>query len=173
MPSKKIILAFIIFWGFFSLSGCEFNWRRYSSKEYGFSLLLPANWEEVEERKTVIMLRASRDNATDRFQETINVVVTEFPTDILLSTFFELNKEELLRVFPAAFNIMESNIFAGRVFGKLLTFDGRVEDTVLRVLTACWIKNKRAYVVTCVAEVKNFPKYSRLFKKVLGSMRIH
>ncbi len=169
---RKGVFVFFIGALIFVSNGCDFSWRQYYSREYRFLVLLPRGWQEAEDPKLAILVKAPQEGPDDRFQENINVIVTELPASVALSTFFELNKDELMRVMPGAHNMIEGEIFAGLVPGKMLSFDNQVEDLTLRTLSATWIKGKRVYVVTCVGQVSDFSKYSPIFKKVLQSMRL-
>lgn len=154
------------------LSGCDFTWRKYYNREHRFTVLLPRFWEDATDARTAILVKAPKESPQDKFQENINIIATELPTKVPLETIYEFNKEELMRVMPSAYNMMEDEIYAGMVPGMLLTFDNRVEDVSLRTLIGTWVRDNRVFVITCVAEIKSFPKYLPIFKKTLQSLRI-
>ncbi len=157
----------------FYLIGCGWQWQRYNNQEYKFSILFPRFWE-IEEGtlNTVVMARAPLKNKQAQFRDNINVVVTEPPQEIKLSTFFELNKDMLTSKVAALDNLLDGDIYAGFLPGKWLSFEGRMGDLKLKIISAVWIKGKRIYTVTCASEAKDFSKNEQLFNTVLRSLRV-
>jgi hypothetical protein len=172
IDSKKIIIVLLAIGVAFA--SCDFAWQRYTSKEYGFSIMLPRIWfKEEGQYNTVIMATAPREGPGDKFQENINVVVTDLPRSIPLETFFELNKVETLKAIPGEeFNITEGEVTIGRFRGKSLSFNSRIQGITIRTLSVIWMNGKRVYVVSCSAEHSQFPKYEPIFTKAIHSMQI-
>lgn len=177
---KRLCIFLIILCSFF-LSGCDFlQWQRYSDKENHFSILLPRFWKKEKDfLNTAVLALAPQKSKADKYQENINVAVNKVPDlppdvkpEALLSTFFELSKEEVLGKIKGVYNISEGEIFAGLLKGKYLSFNTRVGDLLLRIFSAIWLKNKQVYVVTCSSEAKEFYKYEPLFKRSLKSIRM-
>ncbi|MBL7130239.1 MAG: hypothetical protein ISS45_02335 [Candidatus Omnitrophica bacterium] len=173
MNSKKIILiiGLVIL---VSLAGCFLSWQRYSNEEYGFSILFPRMWQKEEGvAGTVILVTSPQKGSSDKYRENINVMAADLSEEVSLATFFELNKDEAMRVLPGVeYNISEGEIFAGGISGKWLSFNTRMEGLTLRIISASWMKGTRVYVVSCSAEYEKYPKYEPIFKKVMHSLRI-
>lgn len=163
------ILLFLVLF----LAGCDFGWVRYTNKEYHFSILLPRSWQKQEGAyNTVLLAKAPPTTKTDRFQENITVVVTELSTKIDFSTYFELNKEMLTQSLASMANVSEGNIFAGFFAGKCLSFEGKMRDLTLKMISCMWMKGNRVYVITCGSQVKDFAKYKLIFNKILRSLHV-
>ncbi len=162
------------------LSGCDtfdfISWRKYYNNEYRFSILLPRGWQQGKfTPDTLIMAKAPLKGDKDKYQENINVNVTELPSDakgVSLDTIFDLNKEELQRTVAEVYDLRDGDIYAGFLPGKWMSFEGKAMGLSIKIITAIWLKNNRFYVVTCSAEVKDFPRYEPIFKKALHSVRI-
>lgn len=155
------------------ITGCDFTWYRYYNKQYRFSLLLPRGWQREEgTNDTVILVRAPLKGPNDMIQENINVVVKELPAKLPLSTLFELNREEVMERLGSVADIDEGGIFAGLLPGKWLAFNAKMQDVTLRIISAMWTKGNYVYVVTCVGQSGEFPKYEPLFQKAMRSLRI-
>jgi hypothetical protein len=163
-----IILLFALFF-----AGCTPEWQRYNNKEYKFSMIFPGEWK-IDEGvfNTVVMCRPVEDQNEPVSYKSINVIVTELSEDILLSTFFELNKEEIQRTLVVDKKISDGQIYAGDMQGKWLIFEHILENVKLKTISALWMKNKRIYTVTCSCQLKDFPVYKPVFDKVLRSLRI-
>lgn len=166
-----IIVATIV--STFLVGGFDPTLYRFQSKENGFSILLPRGWAAVDDSRTAIHVRSPREGPDDQFQENINVMVVDLPNEISMDTFFDANKEELLRVMPLAENIVEGGTLAGFVRGRLLTFENKVEGINLKSMSAVFKKGTRFYSVNCTAEEAKISKYLPIFKKVIQSIRIN
>lgn len=173
MKKRKLALALIIILCLCG-NGCYLMWARYANREYGFSILLPRMWQREEGfQNTVVISRAPLSGPKDKTQASINIVVVELPQETALDIFFEVNKEEALRVLPGIKeNLLEGEIWAGREKGRILAFNTKIGGFNLRTMVAMWMKEKRVYIVTCSGEVKEFEQYNLLFKTMLHSLRI-
>lgn len=166
---KAGILLFL----FLFLSGCGWGWQRYNNRECKFSILLPSSWQKQEGvYNTIVIAKAPLISNTDRFQENITITVTELPKKIDLFTYFEFNKDALMQHTSMA-DISEGDIFAGFLAGKWLSFEGKMHDLSLKIISAVWIKDNRVYGVTCSSQVKDFAKYAPIFNKIMRSLRVN
>lgn len=100
-------------------------------------------------------------------------MVTQLPGELKLSTFFELNKDELMRNLAAISNVLEGEIYAGFMPGKWLSFESRMKELNLKIIVAMWMKDKRVYTITFGSQVKDFAKYEPIFNKIVRSLRIN
>lgn len=155
------------------IAGCDLDWQRYSNKDYKFSILLPGSWK-IEEGvfNTVVMAMPPGKKEVVAFRENINVIVTELSEELKLSTFFELNKDQLQSKLAVNNEVSEGDIYAGWLAGKWLSFEQILQDIRLKTISAVWMKGRRIYTVTCTSQLKDFPKYKPIFDKVLRSLRV-
>jgi hypothetical protein len=149
---------------------------RYQDKEYGFSVLLPRTWKREKEsgpQNTIVLVKSVLKGQQDKFQENISLVVSNLAGEVALDAFFELNKNEAIRLLKGMEDsVSEGEISLGRIKGRWLSFKAIQKGLVLKVLSASWIKGNRVYVLSCSAEAKEFFRYEPIFKKTLYSFRI-
>ncbi|MBI4707602.1 MAG: lipoprotein [Candidatus Omnitrophica bacterium] len=162
---------FIIFLITFFLAGCNLFWQKYSNEEYKFSLLLPNSWSKEGMDKVALIAKAPLEGKGDVYPENINVVVTELPEQVSLGTFYELNREELLRNLPGAYDQQEGSAFAGFLPGKKFSFVTKIKEFTLRMTSVVFRKGKYFYVLTYAYEVGKDKKYEPIFNKIITSFR--
>lgn len=155
------------------LCACDMiSYRKYTNRQQQFSILLPRSWQEAKDPKAVILVKAPLDSRDDKFQENINVMVTQLPAKVTLETFVDYNKEELMRVMPKATDMREQSVYNALLPGRLISFNNDVDGVELRVLSGVWIKENRIYVVTCVGQAKKIKQYLPVFNYVMRSLRM-
>lgn len=169
----KLIRLLLLLFLAFNSCGCDLTWWRYYNKEHRFSLALPLFWQKKAGGMgdTVFMAQQGQASSRDRFSENINVSVVTLPSDISLSTFFELSRDELLYNLMTL-DIEEGDTMAGFLPGKWLSFHARMKDLQLHILSAVFVKGGRAYIITCSSEEEKFPHYKPIFTKIINSLRI-
>ncbi len=175
MMRNKIFKLSIVIVAVVFLAGCDLAWQRYSNRAYGFSILLPRGWERMEGfRGTVITIRAPRKNLQGKFQANINVVAGELEKDLDLSTYFELNRDQTLKLVPnIEGRVSEGEIYASRLEGKWFSFISIAGGVNIKIISAVWKKGKRVYVVSCSCDALKYPQYEQTFSKVMRSLRIY
>lgn len=168
---KVIALALVTF---FIIAGCGMGWKRYTNKKYKFFILLPSSWVIQEGLyNTVVLAKEPGTEDASKFQSNINVVVTELPPQIDLTTFFEINKEELMaRLASSINNIYEGDIYAGFLPGKWLSFQGKIKDAEVKITIAVWREGSYIYTITSSCLANQASQYDPIFKKVMQSLRI-
>lgn len=157
------------------LAGCDiFVWKKYYNPEYKISMLLPRSWEIDEEAKTAaLVVYIPQDNPKARFKGNMRMVVQDLPAEIPLSSYYDVNREELLSVFPKHSNIAEGQGMSRLVRYQWIAFNAQIaEDIRVRAINAAWIKGKRVYLLTCVIDLSSAVKVEPLFRKILSSFRL-
>lgn len=157
----------------FVFSGCGILWQRYNNKELGFSILLPRLWyKEVGSYGTVIMAISSPTNPQDKYRENITITAAYVPEDMKKETYVEMSINQAFEMFNGTqYGVTEGTISAGGEDGKWVSFSVPAKDIILKVISTVWIKNKRAYVVTCSSRDSEYDKYEPVFWKALRSIR--
>lgn len=169
---KNLRIVFIIFLSFLIL-GCGILWQRYVNKEYGFSIFLPRLWyKEAGSFGTVIMASSSQTSPQDPYRENITVTVAYLPEGMGKGTYFEMSVNQVFEMFEGKqYGVKEGTISAGGEDGQWVSFSVPAKNLILKVTSAVWIKNKRAYVVTCTCQDSEFDKYEPIFQKAMRSIR--
>jgi hypothetical protein len=165
---RKICIISLIL---FLLAGCNLFWQKYTNQKYNFSLLLPSSWSKEELSNVALIAKSPLENKGDRYPENINVVVTELPEQVSLGTFYELNREELLRNLPGAYELQEGSAFAGLLPGKKFSFVTKIKEFTLRMTSVVFRKGKHFYVLTYAYEVGKDTKFEPIFGKIVSSFR--
>lgn len=120
----------------------------------------------------VIMASSSQASPQDKYRENITVTVSYLPAGMALGTYFEMSINQVFEAFEGRqFAVKESTISAGGEDGRCVSFSVPAKDIIFKVTSAVWIKNKRAYVVTCISQDSEFDKYEPIFQKAMRSIR--
>lgn len=138
-------------------------------------MLIPRTWEIDDEAKdAALVLYAPEDSSQKEFRSNMRVVVQDLPIkDMPLSTYYEINREELLNVFPKHKNIAEGQGMTGLVRYQWFAFDALIMEGVeVRAISSIWIKGQRMYLFTCVMNIKAAAKVEPLFHKMISSFRL-
>jgi len=172
---RKYILVALILVLSLSFIGCDiFAWKKYYNPDYKFSLTIPRNWEIAEETKdAALVLFAPEEEIQGQFRANLRVVVVDLPAVIPLTTYFDVNKEELMNVIPQAAEFTEGQQMNGIIRGQWMSFQAQITSKVImKAITIVWMKDKRAYTLTCVCSLSAAKKYEPMFRKIMSSMRM-
>ena len=174
MRKFNIILVLVLF--SLTLAGCDmFTWRKYSNREKQFSFIMPKNWEmDQDTADAVLAIYIPKTDPRDTFTSNIRVVTEDLTQPIDLATYFDVNREEFRHVFRKMGDITEGQGMSGFVRHQWIAFTAPLNDgkTLIRAISAVWIKDKRVYVLTCVMDLRRAYKIEPLFRKMLASFRI-
>jgi hypothetical protein len=175
MKFKKLtLLVLVLSITLTSTTGCWVLWAKYKNRQYGFSILLPRFWKRTTgEQGTLIMAKAPLRGKNDKFQENINVVVSELPAAVDIVMYIEMNQKEAMELVPGPkVDFADGEIFAGLNRGRWFAFTALGDDLSTRIMSAVWIKGgTKAFVVSCSAEASLFDKYEPTFRKIMQSLR--
>ncbi len=172
---RKLTLLCLTLFVFLSLAGCDaLKWKRYHNREYNFSLLLMKDWEiDEDSRDALLVVYMPQYNLRSGFRSNMRVLIQELPSEMPLSTYYDMNREELLQVFPRHANIKEGQGMTGLVRYQWISFDANIAKGILvRALNAVWIKGKRVYILSCVMEFDAVKELEPLVNKVISSFNL-
>ncbi len=172
---RKLLIFILIALAGLASVGCEiFTWKKYYNPEYKVSLLLPRSWEIDEEAKdAALVVYIPQDNPQARFKSNMRMVIQDLPGEIPLSSYYDVNREELLSVFPKHRDIAEGQGMSGLVRYQWIAFNAQIDkDVWIRAINSAWIKGKRVYLLTCVIDLSSAAKVEPLFRKIISSFRL-
>lgn len=137
-------------------------------------MLLPRSWEIDEEAKDVILaIYIPQDNSQAKFKDNMRLVAQDLPAKIDLTTYYDINREELLAVFPKHRNITEGQGMSRFVRYQWIAFDAEIAENIwVRAINTVWFKEKRVYILTYVINLSNTAKLEPLFRKIVSSVRL-
>ena len=145
---------------------------RYYSKEKGFSIRLPKEWERKEGfMGTTIMGLSPQEGPADEFRENVNVFVEELPKALSLEEYSSLSLANLRKLMTDFQEHETSQTTVGDAGASRLVSSHRMGQYDLKVLVYWLIKARRAYVITCSAEREQFDAYLGKFEDIVKSFR--
>lgn len=174
MRKIGIILALVVF--SLNLIGCEaLAWRKYNNRGHKFSMLVPKDWDIDEDIKDGVMaVYIPKLHPTDLFMSNIRVVSDELPAPLDLSTYYDINREELRQLFKRMSEVSEGQGMSGMDRYQWVAFTSPLTDKIfIRVVSAVWMREKRFYILTCVMDLQRSQDIEPMFRKMLVSFRIH
>ena len=176
MRKKNIIFGILPILIILLLSSCDIFWKRYESKDKGFSIMLPRSWfieEGILKDTFAVTAKELQKGPSDNFRENISVAVSNIPEIMSLNELYQLNKAEVMKILPGEkYDISESDIKVTGREGKRLSFVADIGGVALRSVSALFINKNRSYSVNCACAESKYSKYSAIFDKAIKSIRI-
>lgn len=172
MPKSAILLGLLLtLGGKFVLGQTDISaWKTIEKQHY--SLSYPPEWllDQSGQLETELFLLSPLDNASDDFQENINLVtqnVDEFGVD--LSGYVELCFSQL-RQLVTNFKVIDMDMIRdeGDEYYKL-SFHADQGDFHLVLEQRYYVKNSEAYVLTLTCEEEEFEHYQVVGHQILDS----
>ena len=170
---KRFAYLLVIIFACVSFSGCHLLWKRYHSKNSGFSISIP-RWWTVDNAKPpmALVVLAPSQGKNDKFRENLTVAVADLNNQDEKELFWETNRKLLVQALPGyKSHFKEGEIFAGILKGQTFELEVENQGLHLKIKTAVWFKNLRVFVVTYTTEHKYWNKYYRTFDKIMSSFR--
>jgi len=165
---RVILICFVAF----ALCGCDIMWSRYTDKKKQFSISFPLFWVKQKNKYNAAVIALEPViSKSDTFSENCNVIVTDLEREVQLGEFYEFTREELTRQL-LVYDTLEGETFAGLMPGRWISFVSKYQGNNLHIISAMFVKGKRAYTVTCTSQQDRYPKYEPLFMKIIRSLRV-
>lgn len=150
------------------------SFQTYTDAEFGFSIKYPRDWEKLEGQfGTTVLFRSPAEDASDSFQENVNVAVEALPSSsITLDQYYEAALPQVEKVITD-FDLGSSDAFtrAGRSWRRIV-YTGRQGQFALRFQQDFTVVGNRAYVLTFVAERDRFSEFLPVAEAILGSFQV-
>jgi serine/threonine-protein kinase len=135
------------------------NFVTYENSTYGIRIMHPQEWEIMENYMgTVVLFKASLEDASDMFQENLNVVVGDLPEPMKLDEFTDANIDQIKSIFAAEVVDSSSTTLANNPARKVI-YNLKQGQYDLKLMQIYMLKGNKAYVITYTAEED---KYSDL-----------
>ena len=146
--------------------------RRYCSREKGFSLKLPENWERKEGLMgTTIVALSPKEGPGDGFRENINVYVEDLPKAISVEEYAEITLANMRKIMTDLAEEDKGAVETGGASCYRLVYAHRMGQLDIKVLQYLAVKGRRGYAITCSAAPDSFLDYSDAFEDVVASFR--
>lgn len=146
---------------------------RYHSKEKGFSIRLPKEWERREGiMGTTVIALSPQEGPADQFRENVNVFVEELPRTISLEEYSTLSLANLRKLMTDFQELGTGEAVIGKATAVRRISSYRMGQFSLKALAYSLVKGRRAYVITCSSEAEQFDTYLGKFEDIAESFRL-
>lgn len=173
MFKKQISILFVIILVFWGLGLNGYAQEKYYSKEKGFSIKLPKDWEKRENFMGLIIIALSpQEGNSDQFRENVNVAVDEFADVMPLEKYFQTSLDSMQKLLTQFQEHENGQVIIDNKKAKWITYSHRVGVLRLKVLAYLLISGNRGYVITCSATPEQFSKYNGRFKEIAQSLKL-
>ncbi len=141
--------------------------KAYVNTEYDFSINFPSGWEQVDSTDVVVLYSDANSSAS------INVIVEE--TNLSLADYTSESKDYLENNLDYYELISERSRTIGGLNGYELVYTWTYIDNDYYDLwdkQVFFIKNEKAYIITCGANQSEYSSYLSTFEDSLESFRL-
>lgn len=179
MNNKKVavpivtILCAVVSMSMYSC-GKDHEPGRYYNEAKGFSIKFPDEWEIKEGdgiEAPLVEAVSPWEDEDDPFSEFISVDVEEFSENVDLERYTDRLRSDHAEEFPFYEEIEEGETTIDGVAAKSIVFDIGMEEGTNRVLGFVLAREKRGYLISCVAEDSKFSDYKEIFEEAIYSFR--
>ena len=160
------------------LAGCGGSKKepdRYYHDTTGFSIQFPDGWmlrEGDGVQASLVEGVSPWESEDDQFSEYVAVDVDELTGKVELEEYFNEYCTEQAAEFSNYEEIERGERTIGGKPAMYLLFEFGMEEGFNRALAFMLVKDKRAYLVSCLAEVSKFDDYRDTFEEAVSSFRI-
>jgi hypothetical protein len=147
---------------------------RYYHDEMKFSIEFPKEWEIKEgdgEESSLVEGVSPWEDDEDAFSEYIGVDVEEFSEKIKLDELFDSMREDQAREFSYFKELDRCDIVIDGQDAKYLLFEFELDEGRNRAKSYTLVRDKRGYLISCVAEASKYDQYAEAFEAAAASFR--
>ena len=159
----------------------------YKNDQLGLSLGFPKDWQvrqDMSEGEAPFFGLSPQESADDPYHENITLVIDGLPTPMDAQKYLELGaskmKEHLkgfkrgsLEKYETLVPGSEKGGVRKSLAGLKMTYKHEVEGQAFQSVLYVFIKDQKAYVITCAALPQTFEKYAPIFDRVAASLRLN
>ena len=144
----------------------------YENSTYGIKIMYPQEWEKLEGyMDTVVLFRSSLEDASDIFQENLNVVVGDLPQPMTLNEFTDLNIEQIKTLFTIEVVDSSPTTLANTPADKVI-YNLKQGQYDLKLMQIYTIKDDIAYVITYTAEEDKYLDFLDTIQIMINTFEI-
>jgi PsbP len=140
--------------------------------ENGYQISYPQTWSLDSSRMmgSQFFLFSPLESETDKFKENINLIIQDLAGQTIDLEQYATISEGQIKQFFSESNIIESKIDNSEQgqFLKLL-YTIKQGNFNLKILSICFIKNGKAYLLTFTTEVDKYTKFEKLGQQIIDS----
>jgi hypothetical protein len=144
------------------------------SKRAGFAIKYPEDWTVTVVPETwvpVVEGESPLEDDRDEFNEYIAVDVIELPSKMSLDEYYRKYHEKLVAESMSFEQHEDGEVKINGEQAKYLLYDKEMPEAYWRVLAYVLVRGKRAYVISCAAENRQFSRHQDQFLEVAHTFR--
>jgi len=143
-----------------------------SEKEYSISYDDTWSLTQNGELGLSFVLKAPLEDEQDRFQENINLMVQDISNhDLDLAAYTEISLDQIKNMISGSELLSSSVKSNGEVTYQEVIFIAPNGSYRLKFMQHYFLTDKKAYILTYTAEVKNYERYVKSAKEIMKSFR--
>jgi len=164
----------------FALAACLISaaataqeWRVFESKDYGFAISYPPNWEAREGALgTCVIIISPMEGMQDNFRENANVTLETLAKPMSAQEYMDACVSLMEKNFPGFVELSRgAEGWAGKVVPYLICRHS-FPRAGAKAMLYFYVSGSRAYVLTCTATESTFDRFQPYFKQIAASFRI-
>lgn len=136
-----------------------------------FSFRPEKGWELHTRQVRDALLVAYAPSVDEKFRPYIDVQVEDLGKAVLPQMYFNVNRQEILKLKSAQVYTQTSLLIGGRPAGRLV-WSAQMGDRVLKFHTTLIVYHGKGYVITGIAPIEEYAKYALSFERMADSTRI-
>lgn len=153
------------------LFGCGDNYRRIICKDHGFSIQLPEGWVVKKGHQGTVLLAAIPDGSSySIIHQNINVVIEAINDSMSLEEYIDGQIALLKKLRGFLIKNRGYTVITGKQW-PWFTYEYTILDTVYSAIVLVNKKNGRVFVITGIAEKKEFATFRKIFLDTARSFR--
>jgi serine/threonine-protein kinase len=149
--------------------------KQYQNADYQIQISYPPTWKVLEAYAgAIVAVYRPQDSPDDQFAENANVVtedLSRFQT-MTIDQYTEKGKEVLSKMFTNFSLVKNEPTTISGINARTLTFTATQGIFRLKFKQTSLIVNNRAYIITFVAEEKNFSRYEATGTNIINSFKL-
>ncbi len=162
------------------LSGCSSpfsifaRYVEYKDAENGFSIRFPAAWERQDGMENVATAFISPpEYPNDAFRENVNVAIQSLHSSMLMEEVYVQNLNQIKALIPSFIILEQGQEIISQAGVRWVIFKQEVSGFDMQGIMYIFIRNKRVFVINCIAATNKFPKYKPVFQKIAKSFKFN
>lgn len=165
---QHVIFLFLTLLSFFSYS--QIPMEEFVNESY--SIEYPRTWTVKEnELGAELFILAPKSNATDIFNENVNLIVQDLSgTSIDLDAYVRLSEKQITEVIGG--KIVRSERFkSGSLELHKIIYTGNINGFDLQLIQNYYVRDSKAYILSFTAEQSSYEPYRKIGTQMLQSFR--
>ena len=149
------------------------GWKTTSGKE--FSISYPEDWtaDQSGQMGTKLFLFAPQEDANDKFNENINLMTEDLPSNSIdLDTYVEASEKQIKKYIDDAEIISSKRVTLNGKDFQNVSYTGSQSNLSLKFNQFYTIQDGKAYILTFTCKEDTYDKYDGLGTKIMNTFEL-